>query len=128
MRKSSRTNMRRAGGATGNVSAFAERVLALVDQVPRGAVVTYGDVATMLGTRSPRSVGQVLAHWGDEVSWWRVVHADGSPPPNHAAAAMRQLARERTPLLPGREAVDLDRARWKGANVRRPRLERHRTS
>jgi alkylated DNA nucleotide flippase Atl1 len=108
--------------ATGDVSEFAERVLALVDMVPRGAVVTYGDVARMLGTRSPRSVGQVLARWGAEVSWWRVVRADGSPPPEHAAEAMPQLVRERVPLLPGGAAVDLTRARWKSARgkVRRP--------
>jgi alkylated DNA nucleotide flippase Atl1 len=99
----------------GDVSEFAERVLAIVDMVPRGSVVTYGDVARMVGTRSPRSVGQVLARWGAEVSWWRVVHADGRPPPAHAAEAMPQLVRERVPLLSGGAAVDLTRARWKGA-------------
>ena len=115
--------MRGRREATGDVSEFAERVLTLVDQVPRGAVVTYGDVARMLGTRSPRSVGQVLARWGAEVSWWRVVRADGTPPPEHAAEAMPQLARERVPLLSGGAAVDLTRARWKGAKgaVTRPR-------
>jgi alkylated DNA nucleotide flippase Atl1 len=114
--------------ATANPSAFAERVLALVDKVPRGTVVTYGDVATMLGTRSPRSVGQVLARWGAEVSWWRVVHADGTPPPEHAADALDQLARERVPLHPGRAAVDLNRARWKGTKRTYPRQRRRRTS
>jgi alkylated DNA nucleotide flippase Atl1 len=93
----------------------------LVDEVPRGTAVTYGDVARMLGTRSPRSVGQVLARWGLEVSWWRVVRADGSPPPKHAAKALERLARERVPLLPGGNAVDLRRARWKGPTAPRPR-------
>jgi alkylated DNA nucleotide flippase Atl1 len=95
-------------------SPFAERVLALVDQVPRGNVVTYGDVARLLGTSAPRGVGQVLARWGADVPWWRVVCADGTPPHPHASEALRQLARERVPLLPGRSAVDLSRARWKG--------------
>jgi alkylated DNA nucleotide flippase Atl1 len=114
-------------GATGEVSEFAERVLALVDMVPRGTVVTYGDVARMLGTRSPRSVGQVLARWGAEVSWWRVVRADGTPPPEHSAEAMPQLVRERVPLLSGRAAVDLNRARWKGVEgtAGRPGRRRH---
>ena len=109
-------------GAMGDVSEFAERVLALVDMVPRGTVVTYGDVARMVGTRSPRSVGQVLARWGADVSWWRVVRADGTPPPEHAAEAMFQLVRERVPLLSGRAAVDLNRARWNGTKgtVSRP--------
>jgi alkylated DNA nucleotide flippase Atl1 len=114
--------------ARGEPSAFAERVLALIDNVPRGTVVTYGDVARMLGTRSPRSVGQVLARWGGEVSWWRVVRADGRPPPEHAADALHQLVRERVPLLPGRTAVDLNRARWKGTKRTDPRRGRGRTS
>jgi alkylated DNA nucleotide flippase Atl1 len=96
--------------------------------VPRGSVVTYGDVAKMLGMRGPRSVGQVLARWGAEVSWWRVVRADGTPPPEHAAAALQRLVRERVPMLPGRTAVDLDRARWKGAKGTDPRRGRRRTS
>ena len=108
-------------------SAFAERVLALVDEVPRGAVVTYGDVARMLGTKGPRSVGSVLARWGDEVPWWRVVRADGSPPREHATEALRQLGRERVPLLPGRTAVDLHRARWRRTKRRDPRPDRRKT-
>jgi alkylated DNA nucleotide flippase Atl1 len=121
---------RRGGGraATQNPSAFAERVLALVDKVPRGTVVTYGDVATMLGTRSPRSVGQVLARWGSEVSWWRVVRSDGRPPAEHAADALAQLARERVPLQPGGAAVDLSRARWRGSKKTEPLQRRRSTS
>jgi alkylated DNA nucleotide flippase Atl1 len=101
-------------GTSGGPSAFADRVLALVERVPRGTVVTYGDVAEILGTKSPRSVGQVLARWGVEVSWWRVVRADGTPPPGHEAAALQRLAKEGVPMLPGRTAVDLKRARWYG--------------
>jgi alkylated DNA nucleotide flippase Atl1 len=118
----------RISGTRGEVSEFAERVLALVDKVPRGSVVTYGDVARMLGSRSPRSVGQVLARWGAEVSWWRVVRADGTPPPEHSAEAMPQLVRERVPLLAGGAAVDLTRARWKGAKGTARRSGRRRGS
>ena len=120
--------MRSRRGANRDISEFAERVLVLVDKVPRGSVVTYGDVARMLGTRSPRSIGQVLARWGAEVSWWRVVRADGTPPPEHAAEAMPQLRRERVPLLPGGAAVDLNGARWKGAKGTAPRPGRRRSS
>jgi alkylated DNA nucleotide flippase Atl1 len=128
-RMSSTTDPQRGRrGARGDPSAFADQVLAIVERVPRGSVVTYGDVARMLGTRSPRSVGQVLSRWGEEVSWWRVVRADGTPPPGHSTVALQRLVRERVPLLPGRTAVDLNRARWKGARGTDPRRGGSRTS
>ncbi len=95
-------------------SEFAQAVLEVVDQVPPGRVMTYGDVAEYLGRGGPRGVGSVMARYGGAVAWWRVLKADGSPPPGHEAEALRHYRRERTPLRAGREKVDLSRARWDG--------------
>ena len=91
---------------------FAERVLDLVDQVPRGSVTTYGDVAELLAEGGPRSVGTVMARWGGGVPWWRVIRADGTPPPHKAEEALRRLAGEGVRCAGGR--VDLLRHRWSG--------------
>jgi alkylated DNA nucleotide flippase Atl1 len=91
---------------------FAARVLDVVDLVPAGRVVTYGDVAALVGGGGPRQVGRVMALWGGAVSWWRVLRADGSPPLGHEAEALRHYRRERTPLRPDGCRVDLARARW----------------
>ncbi len=55
---------------------FNSRVYAVVRQVPRGCVSTYGDVAAMLGSsRVARHVGFALAALQDpEVPWHRVVN------------------------------------------------------
>jgi methylated-DNA-protein-cysteine methyltransferase related protein len=53
-----------------------ERVLRAVEQVPSGRVVSYGDLAALVGI-GPRHVGAVLRHYGSEVTWWRVVSRDG---------------------------------------------------
>lgn len=58
-----------------------ERVLAVVELVPRGSVVTYGDVAGLAGT-SARRVGAVMSAYGSGVPWWRVVNASGELPPH----------------------------------------------
>ncbi len=97
----------------------AGAVLDLVEQIPPGRVMTYGDVAEYLaGLTStplgPRQVGTVLARWGGAVPWWRVLKADGSPPPGHEAEALRHYRRERTPLRPAGGRVDLRLARWDG--------------
>lgn len=58
---------------------FRDRVYELVAQIPRGRVMTYGQIAAMCGSpRAARIVGGV-AHWGDpELPWQRVVKKDGS--------------------------------------------------
>ncbi|MDQ1288016.1 MAG: hypothetical protein QG622_1581 [Actinomycetota bacterium] len=93
---------------------FAADVLDVLDRVPPGQVVTYGDVAEFLGRGGPRQVGAVMATWGGAVAWWRVVKADGSPPPGHEDEALRRYLAEGTPLRPGTRRVDLSLARWAG--------------
>jgi alkylated DNA nucleotide flippase Atl1 len=90
---------------------LASAVLDLVDLVPAGRVVTYGDLAAVAGC-GPRQVGAVMAQWGSAVAWWRVLRADGSPPPGHEREALRRYRAEGTPLRPGGRRVDLGPARW----------------
>lgn len=101
----------RAAGA-GTLPEFAELVLDLVDRVPRGQVLSYGDVAEVLERGGPRQVGQVMGRYGSLTSWWRVVMADGSPPPGHEDRARALWDAEQIPRRGGR--VDMRRARWAG--------------
>ena len=78
---------------------FVEAVLAVVADIPPGAVATYGDVAALLGSRGARAVGQVMARHGSDAPWWRVVRAGGRPPAGHAAAARPHYDAEGTPLV-----------------------------
>lgn len=96
---------------TGLPTAYGETVLDLVDRIPVGRVLTYGDVAELVGTGSARTVGMVLARWGSGVCWQRVVRADGSAAPAVRARQLELLAAERTPLVSDAR-VDLDAARW----------------
>ena len=85
-------------------------VLDLVDTIPAGRVMTYGDVARHLGMASPRQVGQVMARHGHEVPWQRVVMADGSPASHNPKEHLARLRADNTPIINGR--VDLANARW----------------
>ena len=77
---------------------FAERVLAVVARIPAGRVMTYGDIATALGSQAPRAVGRVLALYGHAVPWWRVVPSSGRPPQGHSREALPHYLAEGTPL------------------------------
>lgn len=93
---------------------FTEAVLAFVEGVPTGRVVTYGLIADRLagvGHRGgARHVGRVMSLEGAAVPWWRVVRADGSLPPHLMVDAQREWAREKTPVKRGR--VDVAKAVW----------------
>lgn len=76
-----------------------DRVLAAVDLIPAGAVVTYGDLGELAGT-SARRVGAVLKHHGHGVSWWRVTNAAGELPPPLLESAREHWATEGIGLAP----------------------------
>jgi alkylated DNA nucleotide flippase Atl1 len=93
---------------------FAERVLDVVARIPAGRVMAYSDVAAHLGEGGARAVGRVMARFGSGVPWWRVVRADGSPPPGHEREALRRLTAEGVPTRAGGARIDMRRAHWDG--------------
>ena len=99
-----------AGG--GEPTPYARSVLDVVARIPRGRVMTYGDVAEYLGSGSGRTVGTVMSRYGAEVPWWRVVRASGEP----HADALERLAQEGCPV--SGERVQLAACRWDGREVR----------
>ena len=60
---------------------FYDRVWDFVRRVPRGRVVTYGQVAVELGSpAAARAVGYALCNLNEDtnVPWWRVINAKGA--------------------------------------------------
>lgn len=99
-------------------SPFVAAVLDIVDSIPPGRVMTYGDVAATLGSRAARVVGQTMAQFGADAPWWRVIRAGGHPPVDHEERALEYYRAEQTPLVsPLRPdaayRVDLSLARWR---------------
>lgn len=58
---------------------FVERVLSVVESIPRGQVCSYGDIAELLEV-GPRQIGAVMSAYGGAVCWWRVTNARGELP------------------------------------------------
>ena len=61
-----------------NDPLYRERVYSIVRQIPPGMVMTYGQLAVILGERyTARTVGYVM-HGADEgVPWQRVINSQG---------------------------------------------------
>jgi methylated-DNA-protein-cysteine methyltransferase related protein len=90
----------------------AARVLACVESIPAGRVMTYGDVAEYVGIRSARWVGRVLAHDDGSVPWHRVLRADGSLAEQLYTEQRQRLLSEGVRFVG--ERVDLAAHRWDG--------------
>ena len=95
-------------------SDYAVRVLAVVERIPRGRVMSYGDVRDWLGESSARAVGAVMRRHGHEVPWHRVVMSTGEVATHKADEQLARLRAEGVPLTPDGSRVDMRRARWDG--------------
>ena len=100
----------------GGPDEYADEVLSVVERIPPGQVMSYGDIAEYVGRGGPRQVGAVMSAWGGGVPWWRVVRADGRPASGHEVRALSHYAAEATPMRPQGDRVDMDRARWDGGS------------
>jgi methylated-DNA-protein-cysteine methyltransferase related protein len=83
--------------------------------------MAYSDVAEFVSAGSGRAVGTVMAQYGDEVPWHRVVRSDGSCAPGVREEQMARLRSEDVPMRANR--VDMTRARWDGHTTRRTRAQ-----
>jgi alkylated DNA nucleotide flippase Atl1 len=91
---------------------FAQRILACIESIPPGRVMTYGDVAEFAGTRSARVVGRVLALDHGTAPWHRVLRSDGSLA-EHLYTEQRQRLLAEGVRFRG-DRVDLANSRWDG--------------
>ena len=108
---------RNAKGRCGEMSTFAEQVYAIVADIPAGKVVSYGQIARILGRpHGARQVGYAMAAAGDQnLPCHRVLRADGSLAPDEAFGGggfqRTLLLREGVSFLPdGR--VDMRTSGW----------------
>lgn len=89
---------------------YVEAVLAFVERIPPGHVMTYGSIADALadasGRNSARRVGTIMAMHGGAVPWYRVVGAGGRLPQGHENEARRRLEAEGVPFRSERVAPE----------------------
>jgi methylated-DNA-protein-cysteine methyltransferase-like protein len=98
--------------------SFYEQVYAFVRQVPRGRVVTYGQVAACLGVpRSARAVGYALRalQASHHVPWHRVVNHRGQISPRYPAESpmlQRLLLENEGVPFDTQSRIDLSTYQW----------------
>ena len=102
------------------VSGFFQRVYEIVACIPRGKVVTYGQIAAALGDpRQARTAGWALhstPEWLD-IPWHRVVNSSGGISTRHTVGELniqRKLLEDEGIVFNEDGGLDLERYRWAG--------------
>ncbi len=101
---------------------FYEAVYALVRRIPRGRVMTYGQIATILGApRSARAVGYAMRASGrrEDVPWQRVINGKGQISGRSEVerpVIQKVLLEAEGVAFDKNESCDLERYRWEPKN------------
>jgi methylated-DNA-protein-cysteine methyltransferase-like protein len=95
--------------------AFRKRVEAIVQAIPEGRVMTYGQIAALCGSPAAARIVGGIAHWGDlSLPWQRVVKKDGSLAEGFpGGTAGRKASLEAEGVRVGEDCrVDVERLLW----------------
>src|SRR5438270_4047584 len=102
-------------------AGFRERVEALVAQIPKGRVMTYGQIAALCGNaRAARIVGGI-AHFGDpNLPWQRVVNKQGGLAAGYPGgrAGHKQVLEAEGLAVNADYHVNIDELLWRPAATR----------
>ena len=105
---------------TGEFDHWVKNVWHVVEGIPRGHVLTYGEVARLAGmSRAARRVSQAMrrAPRGRKLPWHRVVNAQGkiSLPADSTGYRQQKERLEREGVVFVNGKIDLERHGYKGA-------------
>lgn len=101
---------------------FYEAVYRLVRKIPRGRVMTYGQIATILGCpRASRAVGYAMRASGrqDDVPWQRVINGKGQISAKtevERPVLQKMLLESEGVKFDASETCNLKRLRWEPPN------------
>jgi len=114
------------GDVTGDKTQVFRRVYELVRRIPKGRVMTYGQIATLVESRlSPRAVGWAMHGCPPRVPWHRVVNASGGTStdrlPDMPPGLQRALLTAEGVTFRPNGTLDLTRYRWVPPFARKPK-------
>ncbi|MCL2197397.1 MAG: MGMT family protein [Defluviitaleaceae bacterium] len=92
---------------------FSEGVYEIVKSIPHGKVISYGQIARMLGKpRGAREVGWAMRNCPEGLPWHRVVMADGSIASGAYSEMRRTLLEEESITFLPDGRVDMKACMW----------------
>jgi methylated-DNA-protein-cysteine methyltransferase-like protein len=100
---------------------YRERVFEIVRQIPSGRVMTYGQIAEILGDNyTPRTVGFVMNSATEDVPWQRVINAQGACSTGHIILPVnlqQQMLESEGVVFNEKQRCDLKKYRWQPDSI-----------
>ncbi|WP_332447022.1 MGMT family protein [Sphaerochaeta sp.] len=97
------------------MDSFFDAVHAIVAKIPYGKVVSYGQIACMLGSPlRARTVGWAMHQCPDDLPWQRVVKSDGSLAGGDHAAIQKAILLSEGVQFIGEYRVSMQACQWDG--------------
>lgn len=98
-----------------------ERIYNVVRQIPAGKVATYGQIAAIVGSTGPRTVGYAMAALrADDVPWQRVINRQGKISARAGGgpdSRQRALLIEEGVLFDAQGRVSFQHSGWDGPDM-----------
>lgn len=100
---------------------YRERVFEIVRQIPSGRVMTYGQIAEILGDNyTPRTVGFVMNSAEKDLPWQRVINAQGACSTGHIILPVnlqQQMLEAEGVVFNEKGRCDLKKYRWQPEGI-----------
>lgn len=89
-------------------------IYALIRDVPKGSVASYGMIASLLAGVGPRQVARALRMAPKGLPWFRIITSSGAMADHSGAEEQRRRLKREGVAFKKNGAVDWVKCRWKG--------------
>lgn len=90
------------------------QIHALIREVPKGEVASYGMIASLLPGVGPRMIARALRSAPKDLPWYRIITASGAPADHSGAEEQRRRLKKEGVAFRKNGAVDWPSCRWRG--------------
>jgi methylated-DNA-protein-cysteine methyltransferase-like protein len=96
------------------VATDDKAIHALIREVPKGEVASYGMIASLIPGVGPRQVARAMRSAPESLKWYRILTASGAPADHSGAEEQRRRLKAEGVAFKRNGAVDWTAHRWKG--------------
>jgi len=96
------------------VATDYDPIYALIREVPKGEVASYGMIASLIPGAGPRQVARAMRTAPDDIKWYRIITSSGAMADHSGAEEQRRRLKREGVAFRKSGAVDWSKHRWRG--------------